>query len=474
MTDRNVLNLLRVTLAPLVAFLLLGAFWLGVKALPRHKTPATTNLADAPLGNSPSELSPPFEVALPYARFAGDRGNGAPRNDPARGSQAGPSSDKRDGSAATNGPVLIFPNTNYPPGYAPAPDAATGPWPGVAPDAMAYSRSAPAVLPPGTLASPLPATQAPGKRSEQLELIAREADSHSRYAFELANRGAVYAARAELTAALRLVAQGLDGEERTTAHSRALTAGLTALKEVEDFVPNPSRLEGDLNLAAIVASHRTPVLRDAPIDGLTALNAMQQYLTFCQEQLAAACGREVAGSMTLYGLGKLHALLAGRQNEAVRAAAPKAMAFYQASLLVYPRNYMASNDLGVLLARAGRYQDARLALEHSVAIYRQEENWQNLAGVYRHLGQWPQAQYAEQQLAAIRLEKSGRAGGTSTATGPVQWVDPSVMAQAGPAAAPRAQQSAVPSPPASTGNASTQGQSRPMSARLPNALFEKR
>lgn len=459
MTDRNVTNLLRGAMAPLVAIVLLAAFWLGVKALPRHTASLSPNLADSGAESS-SESAPSYEVALPNARLAGDRSHSSPRSDLAQGSPTRSLAGKSDGSAATNGPLLILP-PNLPP-----------------------DRGAPAVLPPGTLASPLPGAQALDKRSEQLESIAREADSHSRYAFELASRGAVYAARAELIAALRLVAQGLDSEEHTTAHSRALAAGLTALKEVEDFVPSPTRLEGELNLAAIVASHRTPVLRDVPLEGVTALSAMQQYLTFCQEQLAAACGREIAGSMTLYGLGKLHAVLAARQSESIRAGAPKAMTFYQASLLVYPRNHMASNDLGVLLAQAGRFHDARVALEHSAAICRQEESCQNLAKVYRQLGQGQQAQYAEQQLASIRQERTRRSPGTSVTTGPVQWVDPSVMAQSsvtGPAKAQpgamdpaKVQYSAVPTPPAKPSSPSVQGQPRAMSARLPNALFEQR
>ena len=39
------------------------------------------------------------------------------------------------------------------------------------------------------------------------------------------------------------------------------------------------------------------------------------------------------------------------------AAEPKAMVFYQAALLVMPRNSMAANDLGVLLARSGYFAE---------------------------------------------------------------------------------------------------------------------
>ena len=41
----------------------------------------------------------------------------------------------------------------------------------------------------------------------------------------------------------------------------------------------------------------------------------------------------------------------GRRNFDLPAAEPKAVVFYQASLLVCPQNYMSANDLGVVLAR---------------------------------------------------------------------------------------------------------------------------
>ncbi len=66
-------------------------------------------------------------------------------------------------------------------------------------------------------------------RSEQLEGIARQSDRHVRHGFELAGKGAYFAARAEFVAALRLLAQGLDAEHQTKVHSQALSAALTAM-----------------------------------------------------------------------------------------------------------------------------------------------------------------------------------------------------------------------------------------------------
>jgi len=265
------------------------------------------------------------------------------------------------------------------------------------------------------------------RRSHELELIARQADAHTQYGFELAGRAAYFSARAEFTMALRLVAQGLDAEYRTDAHVRTLAAGLTALAEAEDFVPRGSGLEAHLDLAATVRSHRTPILKGTATDRLTALDAMQSYLTFAQEQLSYAAGGEIAGSMALYGLGKLHKKMAEQMTAGVRATRPKAVVFYQASLLVSPRNYMASNDLGVMLCQSGRYEDGRGALEHSVSICPQAAGWHNLAVAYRQTGKNEAARRATLLAQASRSEPSGQ---VEPSAGAVRWVDPYAFAQA--------------------------------------------
>jgi len=145
--------------------------------------------------------------------------------------------------------------------------------------------------------------------------------------------------------ALRLVSQALDAERQTTTHSRALAAGWTAIREADDFAPAGSRLEADLNLPSLIRAHRTPVLKDAPVEMLAPLAGLRSYLTFAQEQLATAGGEEVAGSMALHGLGNLHRSLAASQRGTGPAATSKAMVFYQAALLATPRNSMASNEL---------------------------------------------------------------------------------------------------------------------------------
>src|SRR3972149_3922667 len=114
-------------------------------------------------------------------------------------------------------------------------------------------------------------------RSEQLESIARHADQQIRHGFELAGRKAYFAARSEFIVALRLVAQGLDTDEQTRNHGKSLAAGLTALKEAEDFIPSGSKLEADLDIPGIIASHSTSVLKDAELSAITPLTALKSY-----------------------------------------------------------------------------------------------------------------------------------------------------------------------------------------------------
>ncbi len=268
----------------------------------------------------------------------------------------------------------------------------------------------------------------PVERSKQLERIAREADIRTRRGFELAGRGAHFSARAEFVRALRLVAQGLDAEHRTDVHSRTLAAGLTALKEAEEFMPRGSRLEADLDMRGIVGGHRTPVLKDTQLDRLTPLEGLQCYFTYGQQQLGIAVGPEVAGSMALHALGKLHAKLAGEKTPMVRAAEPKAIVFYQAALLANPRNHMAANDLGVFLARSGRHEDAQRFFQYSLSDGGQPVSWRNLAVVYSQLGRVDLAEQAELRWRSLSGDKTD----LSDSSPRVRWLEPDAFAQASP------------------------------------------
>ena len=122
--------------------------------------------------------------------------------------------------------------------------------------------------------------------------------------------------------ALKMVAEGLDTEQKTDVHGRALTAALTAMKEAEDFLPGGSRLEADADLPRIIAAHATPVLKKESAR-VTSMTALKCYFTFAQEQFAVAAGGEVAGSMALHALGKLHDAMAHEKAARCRRPSPR-------------------------------------------------------------------------------------------------------------------------------------------------------
>jgi tetratricopeptide (TPR) repeat protein len=280
--------------------------------------------------------------------------------------------------------------------------------------------------PAGQQMGPVPSRQP--VRSEAMEMIARQADEKVREGMDLADRGAYFAARADFIAALRLLAQGLDNDEGASRHSQSLGAALTAMREAQDFLPAPGKVEGELDLAPIVAGHRTPLLKNVPPQYLQAMRAMKQYFSFAQEQLCLAVGHEIAGSMALRSLGKLHAAMAEKAIPEVVLPEAQAITFFQAAMLVCPRNYMAANDLGVLLAHKNDNAGARIALEHSVYVCPCAENLRNLSIVFRQLGDLRAAELAGRDADAARAAELARQRSHNRfAGGAVQWVDPSAM-----------------------------------------------
>jgi hypothetical protein len=292
------------------------------------------------------------------------------------------------------------------------PDDRTAAAPVVVP---AAGRNAPTLLPPATL-----------PRSPQMNVVALEAARHVRTGFGLAERGAFFAARSEFVQSLRLLSQALDVQHGTSRHSQALAAGMRALDEAEDFVPRGSRLEADLDLPMLIAGHRTPVLKEANVKELSPLVAQQRYYSYAQEQLGIAAAGEPAGSMALHGLGKIHSVIAAQPAPAIFAAEPKALVFQQAALLTDSRNYLAANELAVLLARNGYLQSARTLLQRSVAASPQPAAWHNLAVVHRYLGEKQLSALAEQESAAAAERMATKNHGAVSAQ--IRWVDPETFA----------------------------------------------
>jgi len=273
----------------------------------------------------------------------------------------------------------------------------------------------------------LPRCESPSPQRPSLVHLGRRAEPHIRYAFALAERGATYSAQAEFTFVLKLVAEALDQETDTNFHGQAVTAGLRALREAEDFASRGLNAEDGVDLSRCIAVHRTPVLKDKDTANTTLMEALQLYHAFASQQLALAGAQEPTASMALYGLGRLQSVLNVGHGVRRNTAGTNAMAMYQAALAVDPNNYMAANELGVLFARYGETEYARVLLLHSLAICENPQTWHNLSVLYHELGLSDDAAWAEQRgRICAAAQKSSE---SSTGQGPpVYWVDPETLA----------------------------------------------
>jgi tetratricopeptide (TPR) repeat protein len=292
---------------------------------------------------------------------------------------------------------------------------------GSCPDRMA---SAP-TLPRIAAALPVPLPQAGGLNAQLLPAVQR--------GYGLAQRGALFAARTEFVQVLRRVAQARDAATAGDIHSRSLAAGLRALDEANDFVPQGVQLEGELDVRSVASSHRTPVLRQHP-GRILPHEAAALYHHFAQWQLAQAVAGEQAGSMALYGLGKIYVLLAAQRDDDVQLV-QSAMTMYAAAVDVRPDNHLASNELGVLLCRAGRPAEAARLFERTIDIAPSATAYHNLAVAQRHLGLHDHALANERE--SQRLAAWERSAGEISRRAGIRWVTPEELArvaQPGPVA----------------------------------------
>jgi tetratricopeptide (TPR) repeat protein len=234
----------------------------------------------------------------------------------------------------------------------------------------------------------------------------------------LAERGALFAARTEFIQVLRRLSQGKDAAANSDEHSRALAAGLRALDEAEDFVPAGVQLEAEMNVRAIASSHRTPALPTEG-DNVTPFEAAALYHRFAQEQLARVAAGERAGSMALYGLGRVHARLAA-QSDADVEQTRTATTMYAAALDACPDNHLAANELGVLICRAGRPQEAVRLFQRAIDVSPSATAYHNLAMAQRRSGMHGESTANEQE--SQRLAAWERSQGDISRRAGVRWV----------------------------------------------------
>ncbi len=289
------------------------------------------------------------------------------------------------------------------------------------------TRAAQTAIPP----HPPVAAPSDSHQPEAMRAVNRQVEQMIRRGYHLAERGALYSGRAEFVQALSTIAQALDLQAGGRNHTEALSAGLTALEEAEDFIPSGAGLETDLDLPTLIRAHRTPVCRGTDTDHLLPVTVLQQYYTYAQEQLALAAGAQESASMAMLGLGKTYSTLAVEKSLPASIAEPKAMVFHWAALSAHGGNFLAANELAVLEARWGQLATARSLLRYSLTILPHSAVWRNLATVHQRLGEIKLAELAtrEADVAAHREAdvKPGNAAGIVPSSD-VEWLDTKTFA----------------------------------------------
>jgi tetratricopeptide (TPR) repeat protein len=246
---------------------------------------------------------------------------------------------------------------------------------------------------------------------------------HVQTGFALAQRGAYYSAKSEFEQALRVIAESLDAQQVDGKHSEQLTAAFDAIAEADAFFVDDPRTSDRMNLRNVAITHHTPLLEEGKLEGLNQVAAMQAYYAYAQEQLRAAVGGEAIAAEALYGLGRTYTALAGADGTVSRLHGPKSLLMHQVAAQVNPQHPLAANELGVLLARFGQWEEAKQALLQTPKEQRLPESWHNLAVVHQRLGEQQLADAAQREcIAAQQAQQSDRQIPTYQENG-VEWYD---------------------------------------------------
>ncbi len=202
-----------------------------------------------------------------------------------------------------------------------------------------------------------PASSEPAASDSSL-VVEQRAREHMNYGNSLARRGATFAAREEFIQALQLIADARDFQDQTRQYTSSLAEGLRALHESDDFVTLGAEQQLNLELAPIVAMHSSDVISEQDARGLRPVQALQAYYQYASEKISHAVGYSRVAGETLHALGKLMLATASYDAAGKPVDKAKAMVMFQAALVACPDEYRSANELGVLMARNGKWDRA--------------------------------------------------------------------------------------------------------------------
>ena len=255
--------------------------------------------------------------------------------------------------------------------------------------------------PPATVAinTPVSLAQTPLSNQGTSAVVERRAMEHIEYGNSLAMRGAGHAAKQEFLQALHIVAESNDAQRQSRQSTTSLASGLLALEEAADFLGDMQMQ--DRNLATMIGSHRSRVLSEQEARSLSPIQAMQAYYYFAEQRFSDAGGASPTASLALYSLGKLLLSPTQPSNGGHPIDQTKAMVMFRSSLATDSTNHRSANELGVLMARNGRFQQSKELLLSSLRNQPTQEAWKNLAKVHENLGETALASLARSEETAL-------------------------------------------------------------------------
>ncbi len=274
------------------------------------------------------------------------------------------------------------------------------------------------------------------------------------YGRTLARRGAIYAARDEFIAALRLITETFDQQAGSRQFSVALLEGLTAMDEADDFMQRGELEQIILDHSSIARNHRTKIIFLDEWARITPQQAMQRYYEYAEQRFVFAFRGHTATAIAFHSLGKSYALPARLEGNSKVMNLPKSMIMFRVAATIDPWDYQSRNELAVLMAGNGRYHEAKQHLIASLQIKRSPAAWFNLNKVHHLMGE---RELADLAMAEYVIAQNNQR--MADATSVVRWVSPQQMNDLAPPPeqeiAPHTQMAEQ--PPASDGNAAKSG-----------------
>ena len=212
--------------------------------------------------------------------------------------------------------------------------------------------------------------------------------------------------------AIRWAAESVDlsarerGEHPSPTALKRLQMARDAMREARDF----SGVFGPLDAEAIhrmAISHQTDLLDDEPLTGITATDASDRYLDHARVLLAPVARQsvEAATAMDLLAAIYLH------RADPKTLPSATALCLRRAALQGQPDNASLATRLGMHLADLGLFEEARWALEHSLAIKDDPQTTAALVQLLQRSGRPEQAEPLLSQLQSQLHGQSRLAGG---------------------------------------------------------------